>query len=68
MASLGSVLIVDDDPDIGLALSDYLQREGFTVAMAPTAQEGIRHATTHAYDVQLLVVETHALDGEEELP
>lgn len=67
MASLGSVLIVDDDPDIGLALSDYLQREGFIVAMAPTAQEGIRHATTQTYDVMLLDVGLPDRDGVEVL-
>ncbi len=67
MASLGNVLIVDDDPDIGMALSDYLQREGFSVAMAPTAHEGIQHAITHTYDVLLLDVGLPDRDGIEVL-
>lgn len=67
MASLGNVLIVDDDPDIGLALSDYLQREGFFIKMAFTAQEGIQQATDHAYDVILLDVGLPDRDGVEVL-
>ncbi|MGD9852108.1 MAG: response regulator [Nitrospirales bacterium] len=67
MASLGNVLIVDDDPDIVLALSDYLQREGFTVEMASTAQEGIQHATARTYNVVLLDVGLPDRDGVEVL-
>lgn len=67
MASLGNVLIVDDDPDIGLALSDYLQREGFIVEMASTAQEGIQQATGHPYDAILLDVGLPDRDGVEVL-
>ncbi|MDR4493354.1 MAG: response regulator [Nitrospirales bacterium] len=67
MASRGSVLIVDDDPDIGLALSDYLQREGFSVDMAFTAQQAIQQATRHAYDMVLLDVGLPDRDGIEVL-
>jgi DNA-binding response OmpR family regulator len=37
LASHGSfVLIVEDDPDLSLALSDYLQHEGYTVCSVAT--------------------------------
>ncbi len=67
MASLGNVLIVDDDPDIGLALSDYLQREGFTVEMASTAREALQHVSSHIYDVVLLDIGLPDRDGVEVL-
>lgn len=63
MPSLGTILLVDDDPDIGLALSDYLQQEGFTVEMAATAQETLQKTQAHPYDAVLLDVGLPDRDG-----
>jgi len=36
MGERDAVLVVDDDPDVALLLSDFLEREGYPVAVAPT--------------------------------
>ena len=35
------VLLVDDEPDITLALSDYLRQEGFDVEVAETGNTAL---------------------------
>jgi len=54
MSTQTNILLVDDDPDIGLALSDYLHQDGFTVEVALTAHEALQKTLEHAYDVVLL--------------
>ncbi len=61
------VLLVDDDPDIGLALSDYLRREGFDVEVVNTGNAAIHKGTTQSYDVVLLDVGLPDRDGIEVL-
>ncbi len=57
------VLLVDDDPDIGLALSDYLQKEGFNVEMVETGTEALKRGTSRDYDAVLLDVGLPDRDG-----
>ena len=64
---MGNILLVDDDPDIGMALLDYLQQEGFSVEMAPTAHDAIQKSQHHPYDVVLLDVGLPDRDGIEVL-
>ncbi len=61
------VLLVDDDPDIGLALSDYLRKEGFEVEVVETGNAAIHKGTTQSYDVVLLDVGLPDRDGIEVL-
>ena len=61
------VLLVDDDPDISLALSDYLEKEGFEIEMVETGTEALRRGTTHQYDAVLLDVGLPDRDGLEVL-
>ena len=63
MPSLGTILLVDDDPDIGLALSDYLQQEGFKVEIVATAQETLQKIQAQPYDAVLLDVGLPDRDG-----
>ncbi len=57
------ILLVDDDPDISLALLDYLRKEGFEVDLAETGTAALYKGTTHTYDVALLDVGLPDLDG-----
>ena len=57
------VLLVDDDPDISLALSDYLRKEGFDVEVVETGNSAIQKGTTDSYDVVLLDVGLPDRDG-----
>ncbi len=63
MPSNPRILLVDDDPDISLALSDYLQGEGFEVEVAETGSAALHKGTTQPYDVVLLDVGLPDLDG-----
>jgi len=67
MFSNPRVLLVDDDPDITLALSDYLRMEGFDVEVAETGNGAIHKSTTQSYDVVLLDVGLPGRDGIEVL-
>jgi PAS domain S-box-containing protein len=67
MPSNPRVLVVDDDPDIGLALSDFLHKEGFEVEAVDTGNAAIHKSTTQSYDVVLLDVGLPDRDGIEVL-
>lgn len=61
------VLLVDDDTDILLALSDYLRQEGFEVDPVETGESALQKSTTSSYDVVLLDVGLPDRDGIEVL-
>jgi len=61
------VLLVDDDPDITLALSDYLRQEGFDVEVAETGNIALHKGTTQSFDAVLLDVGLPDRDGIEVL-
>lgn len=61
------VLLVDDDTDILLALSDYLRQEGFEVDPVETGGSALQKSTTSSYDVVLLDVGLPDRDGMEVL-
>ena len=56
MVSNPRVLLVDDDPDIGLALSDYLKQEGFEIELVNTGTDALQKGLSQHYDVVLLDV------------
>ena len=61
------VLLVDDDPDILLALSDYLCQEGFEVETVETGAAALQKSGSSFYDVVLLDVGLPDRDGIEVL-
>jgi len=67
MFSSPQVLLVDDDPDITLALSDYLRQEGFDVEVAETGNAALHKGKTQPFDVVLLDVGLPDRDGIEVL-
>jgi DNA-binding NtrC family response regulator len=53
-ASLGSVLIIDDEVEIRESLETLLQMEGYRVASAGTGREGMAQIGERTFDVVLL--------------
>ncbi len=58
-----SILIVDDDPDICLALKDFLQHEGYGVQTVGSGSEGIAEARQRRYGAVILDIGLPDLDG-----
>lgn len=64
LASHGSfVLIVEDDPDLSLALSDYLQHEGYTVRSVATGRQALQEAEEHSFGAVVLDLGLPDLSG-----
>ncbi len=57
------ILVVDDDPDISLALEDYLRREHYDVEVADTGNAALQKALTSHFDAVLLDVGLPDRDG-----
>ncbi len=49
-----SILVVEDDPDIAMALQDLLEFEGYQVDCAQTCRQAFSSIEQHAYDAVLL--------------
>lgn len=67
MSTKPRVLLVDDDTDILLALSDYLGQEGFDVETVETGAAAIQRSANSSYDAVLLDVGLPDRDGIEVL-
>src|SRR5258708_555920 len=52
--SRGSILVVDDEPDIRESLETLLSSEGYRVALAANAAEGLKRLEAANYDLVLL--------------
>jgi len=57
------ILLVDDDPDICLALHDFLAHEGYDVQVVRTGKEAVERATSHRFDAVLLDLGLPDQDG-----
>ncbi len=63
MSDMPKILVVDDDPDISLALADYLRKEKFEVEIADTGNAALEKGSAHHYDAILLDVGLPDRDG-----
>ena len=63
MPDMPRILIVDDDPDISLALKDYLHQEKFEVEIADTGNAALEKGLAHHFDAILLDVGLPDRDG-----
>ena len=63
MSDMPRILVVDDDPDISLALVDYLQQEQYHVDVADTGNAALEKAVQLHYDAVLLDVGLPDRDG-----
>ena len=48
------ILLVEDDKNIAITISYYLQQEGFTINTAKTVKEGVEKIKNNDYDLMLL--------------
>src|SRR5262245_33174752 len=54
--SKGSLLVIDDEPEIRETLQALLESEGYAVDLAPTADAGLRRLERKPFDLVLLDV------------
>jgi len=64
MADKQNILLVEDDPNLGLLLQDYLQLKGkYDVTLAVDGDEGLKAFTAAAFDLVILDVMMPRKDG-----
>src|SRR5438093_12273942 len=63
MGERDAILVFDDDPNVVLLLSDFLEREGYPVVVAPTGSEGRRLLRDGAFALVLLDLNLPDTDG-----
>ncbi|MEM9695856.1 MAG: response regulator transcription factor, partial [Myxococcota bacterium] len=63
MAQGASILIVEDDENLRLALEDNLDDEGYAVTATGTGQGALRELTRRNYDVVILDIMLPDIDG-----
>ena len=59
----GTILVVDDEPNIADLIELYLQREGFRVVKAATGESGVRAVAEHRPRLVVLDVGLPDIDG-----
>ncbi len=57
------VLIVEDDPDLSLALGDYLEHEGYTVRSVTSGRQALHEAEEHLFGAVVLDLGLPDLSG-----
>ena len=57
------ILIIEDDKDLGQLISDFLKKEGWTVTLAETAEDGLKLLEGEAFKLLLLDVMLPGMDG-----
>lgn len=58
-----SILVVEDDPNLGIILQDYLDMEGYDVALEKNGLDGINRFKTKKFDLCILDVMLPMKDG-----
>jgi len=60
---MSTILIVDDDPDLAMAVGDYFAEHGFSVSSANDGPTGLKKALSQRFDLVMLDVLMPGLDG-----
>lgn len=63
MAQKNKILIVEDDPNFGTILADYLRMQGFDVSLAANGIDGLEYVIKNPVDLCVLDVMMPGLDG-----
>jgi PAS domain S-box-containing protein len=63
MGEQDAILVIDHDPDAALLLSDFLEREGHAVAVAPTGVDGLRQIRRGGFALVLVDLELPDVDA-----
>src|SRR5215469_17299976 len=61
--SAGSVLVIDDDPQIRRAMKMTLPGHGYVVGEARTGEEGLKELRSNVYDLVLLDMNKSGMGG-----
>jgi two-component system, OmpR family, response regulator len=64
---MAKVLLVDDDIDLSTMLKEYLEHEGFAVAVVHDGESGVRTALADGFDIVVLDVMMPGISGIEAL-
>jgi len=57
------ILLVEDDPSLGMLMKDFLSMEGFNVILAKDGVEGLSKYTSDCFDLCILDVMMPLMDG-----
>ena len=63
MSPQKQILLVEDDPSLGMLLQEYLTRKGFEVTLRKNGQEGLMAYNKGSFDMILLDVMMPKMDG-----
>ena len=63
MGEQDAILVIDHDPDAALLLSDFLEREGYAVAVARTGVDGLRLIHQGSFALVLLDLDLPDVEG-----
>ena len=58
-----TILLVEDDPNLGFVLQDTLKRKGYTVHLCRDGKEGLKYFNANPYDLCVLDVMLPQKDG-----
>lgn len=61
--SKGSILLVEDDQNLGFVVQDALKRKGYTVHLSRDGKDGLKRFNEHVYDLCVLDVMLPHKDG-----
>src|SRR5262245_19218694 len=62
MVEHDAILVVDADPEAALLLSDFLEREGYSVAVAASGGDGLRRIRQERFALVLIDLELSDID------
>jgi two-component system response regulator VicR len=57
------ILLLEDDPNLGMVLEDHLESNGFAVSLKPNGEEGLAEAKRKRFDLCLVDVMMPKKDG-----
>jgi DNA-binding response OmpR family regulator len=63
MENKQSILLVEDDPNFGMILKNYLELKKFKVSLATNGQEGLKQFKDNQYDLLIFDVMMPVMDG-----
>ena len=58
-----TILLVEDDQNLGFVIQDSLKRKGYTVHLSRDGKDGLKHFNEHVYDLCVLDVMLPHKDG-----